>query len=138
MEHKGITITFNEGSGKFIATDKNGQRVVAASLAAIKKQLDKAESPENWNALVWKRYGSGYDEVVVVGIKSPRKYGSAEWKLNNGETRSMVYPDTPENRVALDAFFALKLRQREEAKKLSDRHDEDTEIARALIVERRP
>ena len=109
FEHNGITITLLP-SGQFAAT-VGGKTLTAPSLAAIKKKLNGSKAFQEFPALMV-LYGA-IREVRAVGI-TKNKYGTA-WKLSNGETPHEVYADTPENRVALQAYLEQAEANRQEA-----------------------
>lgn len=115
--HNGVTITC-DASAVFHA-EHGGAKIEASSLAAIKKKLDKP--PEF----------TPFDAPCRVIGKTKVRSGSwrkAEWKLANGQERSYLYADTPENRLLLEEQHVManrhdadQQRNREEARQLAAR-----------------
>jgi hypothetical protein len=134
-EHLGTQITLDERTGKFGAKVGNALRKFV-SLDAAKKALDK-EAAIAFQARPALRLSYGrtsYEEVSVVGTRSPRKNSwrtVSEWVYRDtsgeeGTTYSVAF-DTPENRAAMDALVALKKKNdelRERMKKAEETAEE--------------
>lgn len=143
MDHNGIEITFNERTGRFSAQDKYGQIVKSASLAGIKKALDKVAVTESFTAWIEFSYSrtTAHRKVTVIGIKQPRKnewQGKQKWVLDNGELRATVYADTPENIAALANLVAVRVRHEAEYKEIRDRHTAEIQAAEVSIQIKTP
>ena len=111
LTHNGIDITITP-SGQFVAV-KNGERIVAPSLQAIKKKLDGRGKFVSFVALKPQSYYSdSLKEITVIGIKEPRANSSSwrqkrKWKLADGNTADFVYENSEENIQAYSAWKAL-------------------------------
>ena len=102
--HNGIEISFDTPSAKFEAVI-DGKRVRAVSLDAIKKQIDKRKSFDEFAALAAERYGRGMREVKVVGVRKPRgRHQSSHWVFEKGGADWRVLRDTPETRALVAAY----------------------------------
>lgn len=115
--HKGVVITLLS-NGKFEAV-MNRKRITRTSVDAIKKEIDKAQTFDSFKAL-HSQY-STLRELTIVGTKKilgRYRKGELEWVASNGVTYYEVYDDTPENRAALTAAFALRTKNEELASKL--------------------
>lgn len=115
FSHKGTTITL-DGNGAFRATHK-GEVVRGPSLDAVKKKINAIDAKGfvEFDALnfIW---GNKLGEFRVVGVQ-PGKKGSwrnanAKWKVTDKnktsptvDTSRVVIPDTPENRVKVQAYL---------------------------------
>ena len=103
FKHKGTDIAVTD-KGQFTAY-VDGHEVVAPSLAAMKKKLDKVNPFEQFDAL---DTAHGNKPVRVVGISRARaSWRSDKWKLRDGSSRRSVYANTPENKKTLAELAAM-------------------------------
>lgn len=115
--HNGIEIALRDNVGDFVATPKGGARITAPSLDAMKKKLDvlKQSSFQPFNALHIKypyngRSGNeskgGFETNQVIGIEREkgRSGGTLKFQFKSGRNDQYAYPDTPENREAIQLF----------------------------------
>lgn len=107
LSHKGHAITV-DGSGRFCATVA-GNELMAPSMAAIKKQVDKAiaNALQPFSAFYlrgrgWEGDGPQYDEVKIVGVRQQgRSYKQLLWVDARGDGHETVFAVTDENRAAI-------------------------------------
>src|SRR5262245_41268326 len=112
--HNNTTITCDD-SGVFHAK-KDGADFEAASLAAMKKKLDKANPFPAFDALDTRNYG--VHPVRVVGVTKPRaSWRRVSWKFDTGEERERVIEDTPANRELCEQMKAQSERHEAERKR---------------------
>ena len=138
-EHKGIKINFDEVRAQFSARI-GGQMFRSASLASVKKKIDKAETFQPFDALrmpSWedKKNNANYIPVRVIGIKKPAGKqtwrNSPEWVIESGRELRSLWKDTPENRKAIDDREALRKLHNELLEKMKKEKDEaDAKIVR--------
>jgi hypothetical protein len=117
-EHAGVTISFDAGTAKFLAVI-DGKRVQSASLASIKKSIDKAAEFTPFDAIE-NNYSGEFITLRVTGIKKDRatRYGSNGymWLTSRGEKRDVI-ADTPENREKLNALANLRAAHKKDREK---------------------
>jgi hypothetical protein len=132
--HNGVTITLTPG-GKF-RTTVNGKQVDKPSLDAAKAAIDKAGVFTPIKGFAQDGYNANRTrEFLVTGTrKAPGKYARPEqvWVIddNQGNTRGVFWPDTPENRAAFNDLCALK----DKNDALRDNMKAAEEAARAKLV----
>ncbi len=131
-EHKGIQISFNDKGANFSATMKT-KRIVAPSLAAVKKQidaeLDLSDSFKPFAVIEVDTYHDAISESKAVALEKVRKTsrysnsGEFEFTMQGGRygstTRSAVIADTPENRKIAKAYLALHTKNKKEIERLT-------------------
>lgn len=132
MEHNGITITFNDRNGKFIAV-KNGEELSSTSLAGIKKKLDGKDTFVPFDAY-HQRYGVT-ETVKVIGVKKSR----ASWRGDEFSiTREDGRPDTTYNVIEKTAANKklIETLKRERAKfdELKTAHESEMSKLEAQIT----
>lgn len=132
--HKGVEITITPG-GAFTAV-VGGKTIMAPSLPAMRKKLDKAAEFESFSAFVH-TYGGQIKRFRVTGVRNnPRKdhWNPLLFVCDDGENRSRVYPDTPENVAAHEAYETARKAHEAEWARL----DNQLREIKAKLVERKP
>jgi hypothetical protein len=148
--HNGVKIFLTPG-GSFVA-EINGERVTRPSVQAIKKLLEKKATFEPFHIIDEQRasnYGSrevqkgSIKTGLITGSKKgkSRSYSNNVWLDASGHEHSTVYPDTPENRAAMQAVIdkrfeiaKIEAKLAEELRALESklvRRNLDSEIKRA-------
>jgi hypothetical protein len=94
FEHKGIKIDLKD-NGEFVAK-VGGKEIVAPSIVAMKKKLDRVEPFKPFEAFSIDWEGDT-KTFTVIGVEKHRRYNQYSWRSENGYRHNTVYATTKEN-----------------------------------------
>lgn len=105
FEHKGIPITIKD-NGEFMAKI-GGKEIVAPSIAALKKKLDRVDPFEPFEGfcLDWR---DEIEKFTVTGVSKNHRHNSYHWVTSRGAQHSHVYAATKENIAIAKQYIAAK------------------------------
>lgn len=150
--YNGVTITFEETAARFTAT-VGGKFTRAPSLDAMKKKIDKAKEQAftPFDALMYRSFYFGHqsyersnpemDTVRVIRVEADKRArydrhtfnveytGKSKKVYHRSDTVTVVTPDTPEARKAIQDYYRIGV----EAEKTIGRLIKQVEAAEAKI-----
>lgn len=134
FEHKGIPIFITE-AGRFYADTVKG-RIMAPSVAGLRKKLDKQSTFEPFKAFTIVGYGGGQSirECLVTGIEKRRRWRGLQFTTNTGGVFNEVYEDTPQNRALAKQYIKAAA----DFEKAQKKHEADQDRIEARITKRKP
>jgi hypothetical protein len=113
FEHKGIPIEIRD-NGEFMAK-VGGKEVVAPSLPALKKKLDRIDPFKPFAAFTIDWEGE-VKKCTVVGVERHRRYNQYQWRTDNGYRHTHVYVALKENLALAKKLADVKAAQKKAEK----------------------
>jgi len=124
FEYKSHKITVGD-NGEFKAF-LNGAFVEKSSLAAIKKEIDKASEFEPFDCFAPQRYGSELLPARVVGIAKARgkktQYNKDKWLLSDGRDVQRVVRANDQNKALLARHIELENEHNARRKEIDEKY----------------